>query len=121
MHLGVGLQERDVGEPLGDRPLTCALEHVRAEIDAERVTVDGRTRRLTCRLAGPATDVEHVLGAPDGRGRHQPVGMGTDGVVVVLLVDRPVVALVAVPRGGHVDVRDLGHSITSRGTVPCRR
>ena len=115
VHLGVALHELDVGETLLDGPLARLLEHLRTEVDAERVPVDRGTRRLTGRLAGPATDVEHVLGAPDRRGRHHPIGMGADGIVVSLLVGGPVVALFAVPGCCHLDIHDLGHLITSEG------
>src|SRR5581483_1839435 len=82
VHLGVGLLESDVRQPLGAAALAGSREHPRRQVHAERASRDRRARRVARRLTAPTPDVEHAIAGRNLRGVVQVEPVAADGSVV---------------------------------------
>ena len=103
--LGVGLLERDVGEPALRRRLGSGrLHHGPADVDPQRGAGAGLTGGGAGHRARAAADVEHALAGRHPGGLEHGRAVGGEGAVVAGGVRDPVVARRAVPHGRHVGV-----------------
>ncbi len=105
MHLGVGLAEADVGQALVQGSTPSQLEHLRREVDPQGR--GGGAADVARRASGAAADVEDVHRAADRHGVEEAPPVPAGDPLVAVGVATPVLALGAVPGGGHLDVGDL--------------
>jgi hypothetical protein len=96
VHLGVGLQEADVGQALLPAEPAGMIEHLRGEVDAQRAAGHGGAGGVPRGLAGAAADVKHPVVRSHVRGGAEPLvvraGLGVEhrGVPGPVRTGRPV-------------------------------
>src|SRR5205807_8042662 len=120
VYLRAGPDGLDVREAFGACPPSRFGQHRRGEVYPERRPVPREPCRVTSRLTGAATDVEHTIDRRD-RVRVEKASPNRAKVGVELVGEPgPLVALLAVPRVRHVDVGDrLTHTSLSWPRAEC--
>src|SRR5205823_7828479 len=121
VYLRVGPEELDVREAFGACPPSSFGQHRLGEVYSERRPVPREPCRVTSRLTGAATDVEHTIGRGD-RVRFEKASPNRAKVGVVLVGKLgPLIALRAVPGVCHIDVGNrLTHTTLSWPLGECR-